>query len=230
MNLSVVLAVTDSDNATFWTFRNFILIKIKQNSSENQAKRLGDSVSRVWYNLIRLRRPIGNYGPVKTHNVRVPEAGMSTPDRSDWPLLALEAAEDGALTPVQMQKVLFLLSKQALHLISTDFYDFEAYNYGPFSSQIYRDLAQNAREGKIVYDGAPNRNWSRYVITAQGKDRAYNVMAEVDPEVRDYLRTIVGWAKSLPFSELIGAIYKAYPEYAVNSIFSPRRSVSSLSE
>jgi len=45
---------------------------------------------------------------------------MSAPTRADWPLLALDTAEDGVLTPVQMQKALFLLEKQAHDLIPTD--------------------------------------------------------------------------------------------------------------
>ena len=77
---------------------------------------------------------------------------MNVPARADWPLLALDAADDGELSPVQMQKVLFLLDKQARNRIRSDFYTFSAYNYGLFSQQIYSDLDWHAREGKIAFD------------------------------------------------------------------------------
>jgi len=141
--------------------------------------------------------------------------------RADWPLLALYAADDGVLTPVQMQKVLFLLDQQARNRLNTDFYTFEAYNYGPFSSRIYNDLDEHARGGIIAYDGTTGRNWSNYVITAQGETHAAAAVSEVDGDVWQYLVRTVAWAKSLRFSELVGAIYRAYPDFARNSIFAP---------
>lgn len=146
---------------------------------------------------------------------------MSGPRRADWPLLALYAADDGALTPVQMQKVLFLLDKQAHDLIPTEFYTFSAYNYGPFASQIYIDLEQHAREGRIVFDNPAGRSWRGYVITPVGKARAAQISDDIDRNLLNYLGDLVRWVKSLRFSELVGAIYKAYPDYAKNSIFSP---------
>jgi hypothetical protein len=145
---------------------------------------------------------------------------MSAPTRADWPLLALDTAEDGVLTPVQMQKALFLLEKQAHDLIPTDFYSFAAYNYGPFSSQIYDDLNEHAREGRIVFNQTPGRSWSSYLITPVGELRATMVTSEIDIDLLNYLDDLVIWVKSLRFSELVGAVYKAYPDYAKNSIFS----------
>jgi hypothetical protein len=144
----------------------------------------------------------------------------NAPTRADWPLLALYAAEDGVLTPVQMQKVLFLLDQEVRDQIGTDFYNFKPYNYGPFASEIYNDLVEYALDGWIVFDNAPGRNWNKYVITAQGEDRASEIIGKIDAGVSAYLTEIVAWAKSLRFSELVGAIYKAYPDYAKNSIFS----------
>jgi hypothetical protein len=140
------------------------------------------------------------------------------PTRADWPLLALNAAEDGTLSPVQMQKVLFLLERQAPELIKSDFYSFAAYNYGPFSQQIYADLKRHAREGRVAFATAPGRGSSNYVITASGEE--FVGKFALAPELRAYLHKLMRWAKSLRFSELVGAIYQAYPDYAENSIFS----------
>jgi hypothetical protein len=183
---------------------------------------IGDSLSRVWYNLIRRRvRPGEGWGRTEVPNAfQSLGARMSKPTRADWPLLALHAAEDGVLTPVQMQKVLFLLDKQAHELLGAGFYRFEAYNYGPFASQIYSDLNEHARDGKIIFDEAPGKTWNKYVITPLGEVRVAEVIDSVEDNLIEYLEVIVAWAKSLRFSELVGAIYKAYPTYAKNSIFS----------
>jgi uncharacterized protein YwgA len=145
---------------------------------------------------------------------------MSKPTRADWPLLALHVAEDGVLTPVQMQKVLFLLDKQAHGRLGADFYKFTPYNYGPFSSQIYSDLQKLESEGKIAFDNPRGTTWRKYVLTGRGDDFVIGLIEHVDEELLGYLRELVRWAKSLRFSELVGAIYKAYPDYAKNSIFS----------
>jgi len=84
-------------------------------------------------------------------------------------------------------------------------------------------LNEHVGAGRIVYDGAPGRNWHNYVITGLGCGHAETLIDEIDPDVWEYLRRIVTWAKSLRFSELIGAIYAAYPDFARNSIFAPPR-------
>ena len=45
--------------------------------------------------------------------------------RHDWLLLVLAAAEGDALSPLQLQKSLFLVGHGLAGLVSTDFYDFQ---------------------------------------------------------------------------------------------------------
>ena len=177
-------------------------------------------LSRLWYKLNRRRvRPDRGWGRTEEPNAfPVSEARMSAPTRADWPLLALSVADDGTLTPVQMQKVLFLLDQQAHDRLGDNFYIFRPHNYGPFSSLIYDDLEQHALEGRIVFDNQGGR-WSNYVITGLGEEYLEDIEADID--LYGYLGELVRWAKSLRFSELVGAIYQAYPDFAKNSIFSP---------
>ncbi|MEO6022952.1 MAG: hypothetical protein ABIP64_07525, partial [Burkholderiales bacterium] len=67
----------------------------------------------------------------------------------DWTLLVL--AKAGELQPVQLQKSLFLLGRNLNeHQLATgNFYNFEAYDYGPFSSGIYAD-AEMLEQGKLI--------------------------------------------------------------------------------
>ena len=59
--------------------------------------------------------------------------------RSDWTLLAICAGGFRGLSPVQLQKTLFLLGKQLPEAVTADFYDFQAYHYGPFDRTVYVD-------------------------------------------------------------------------------------------
>ena len=60
--------------------------------------------------------------------------------RQDWLLLALSKSPGGAMSPVQIQKAMFLFGQEAGDTVGTDFYSFQPYDYGPFDSAVYEDL------------------------------------------------------------------------------------------
>ena len=134
--------------------------------------------------------------------------------KRDWTLLAIAAADGEALTPVQLQKVLFLLGEFKLKGRS-NFYHFIPYNYGPFDPQIYRD-AEALEADKLVAVQTGGR-WKQYAATPRGLAVANRLNADAD--AMDYLRRVVRWACSLTFQELVSAIYARFPEYRVNSVF-----------
>jgi len=117
-----------------------------------------------------------------------------------------------------MQKALFLIKMEAGKKLKGEFYNFVPYNYGPFDSSVYADIAKQESEECIITERAGNR-WDAYFITVQGKKRASELLDELDPSLRDYLDTVVKWVKERGFSELLQSIYKKYPAYAVNSVF-----------
>jgi hypothetical protein len=143
---------------------------------------------------------------------------MTVLDRKDWPLAALGCAADGKLTPIQMQKTLFLIKMEAGQWLHGEFYDFVPYNYGPFDSTIYKDIAQQEAEQNIVTERAGNR-WDAYFITVDGKRKATELLNGMDPDLRNFLGVVVNWVKERGFSELLQSIYQKYPAYAVNSVF-----------
>lgn len=143
---------------------------------------------------------------------------MADLDRKDWPLVALGCAVDGKLTPIQMQKALFLIKMEAGQQLHGDFYNFVPYNYGPFDSAIYKDVARQEAEENIITERAGNR-WDAYFITVEGKRKASDLLREMDPDLRSYLSVVVDWVKERGFSELLQSIYQKYPDYAVNSVF-----------
>jgi hypothetical protein len=139
--------------------------------------------------------------------------------RSDWLLLALDAAGSKGLSPVQLQKALFLLGKELPDVVAaTGWYDFEPYNYGPFDSAVYSDAKNlaNSREAEIVQ--REGETWNRYLITRDGEVRASYVARE-HPKVADYLRRLVAWVQAQTFQSLVSAVYAKYPDMRANSVF-----------
>src|SRR5258707_9223608 len=71
-------------------------------------------------------------------------------ERPDWTLLATKFANQSGLSPVQLQKALFLLGKEMPKSVGDDYYHFVPHNYGPFAKDIYSDADALAREGLIA--------------------------------------------------------------------------------
>jgi|SRR5450631_815511 uncharacterized protein YwgA len=140
--------------------------------------------------------------------------------RQDFLLLALASTSDGRLTPVQIQKAMFLLKQEAGHYVGPDFYDFIPYNYGPFNSSIYDDLNALAGLGLVTIDQSQGRSWAMYTITGTGLQKAEEVGDSVAPAIRDYTKNVVSWIKAQSFAGLLRSIYSKYPSFAVNSVFS----------
>jgi uncharacterized protein YwgA len=144
---------------------------------------------------------------------------MATPNRQDWPLVILSLADDGVLTPIEMQKALFLMKQEAGKLIKGSFYTFVPYNYGPFDQTIYNDIDALARQGFVALEKADHGRWAYYVITKSGAKRAAALQTDIDDRLTNYAKKAVAWIKSMPFPELLREIYKKYPKFAVNSVF-----------
>jgi len=139
--------------------------------------------------------------------------------RRDWTLIVLAAAEGSALSPVQLQKALFLIGEDLPWATGNDFYKFVPYNYGPFDSSIYHDADELSSGGLAVVGYQAGRRYCEYAISPQGQKRAEQVMAKIKPEVAAHVKSVVKWVKNVSFEQLLRTIYDKYPQYAVNSVF-----------
>ena len=141
-------------------------------------------------------------------------------NRQDWTLLAVSASKGEGLSPVQLQKTLFLLGK---HLSAAElgpsYYEFEPYNYGPFDVSIYQDAEALSGKGLIAITRAAERSWPMYQPTGLGTSTASKLRAEVSPHAIQYLDQVISWVQRLSFRDLVRAIYAEYPEYRANSVF-----------
>ena len=142
--------------------------------------------------------------------------------RQDWLLLALSKSPGGAMSPVQIQKTLFLFGQEAGGLIGPEFYSFEPHDYGPFDAAIYVDLRRLMHEGRVRGEWSPGRSWKNYMLTRDGRKAVLTLDAEADARLADFLRRIVEWVTGRSFSDLLRGVYAAYPEFAVNSVFRGR--------
>lgn len=139
--------------------------------------------------------------------------------RQDWLLLALSKSPGGTMSPVQIQKALFLFGQGAGDSIGTDFYSFHPYDYGPFDAAIYTDLRRVTNLGHIQGEWNASRCWKTYAITGSGRKAALALENDVDARLAEYLGRVVTWVRGKSFPDLLRSVYAAYPEFAVNSVF-----------
>jgi uncharacterized protein YwgA len=142
-------------------------------------------------------------------------------EKKDWTLIVVAAAGDRPLQPAHLQKALFLLDR---NLTTTDltvdtFYDFQAYDYGPFCSEIYWDAEGLEREGMLHIDVPHNLSYRLYSATESGKERARVLRENLRTEAQNYLDALVKWVQSQSFRNLVSTIYRNYPDMRVNSVF-----------
>jgi uncharacterized protein YwgA len=139
-------------------------------------------------------------------------------DRKDFLLMTVAAGGSKPLTPVQLQKSLFLIRERSSE-VPNQFYEFEPYNYGPFSEDIYLDADTLEGEGLLFSIPSTKGRWLSRAITPAGMERVTELEKRLSQRSYAYIRQLVEWTQSLSFSGLVKAIYEAYPEYRKNSVF-----------
>jgi uncharacterized protein YwgA len=139
----------------------------------------------------------------------------------EWTLLVVAAGKGLPLSPVHLQKALFLLGRNlsSEQLQVAEYYPFKPYDYGPFNSEVYKDAQQLRDEGLVVIEPFAGARYRDYSATPAGLDRAKALREELEPVVTEYLDNVVAWARSLSFTALVRAIYKDYPDMKVKSVF-----------
>ena len=136
--------------------------------------------------------------------------------RIDLLLSIIAAAKGAKVTPVQLQKIAFLVGEKFGEERLGSYYRFRKYDYGPFSADVYADAEQLEREGLVVISMHPRGGWREYSATHQGLECAFNDLQE---DIAEYIREKVSWAKELSFQQLVRAVYKEFPDFRENSVF-----------
>lgn len=139
-------------------------------------------------------------------------------DRKEFVLAVLASGGCGVrFTPVQVQKLFFLIDKEIPDLIGGCQFNFEPYNYGPFDKGVYDEVDELERQGYV--EAFSENTWRNYSLTPGGQEIGEKLLASLPPEAQDYIKRASEFVRSLSFRQLVLAIYKAFPEMRENSVF-----------
>ncbi len=132
-------------------------------------------------------------------------------------LAAMAAGGAGTLfEPVRIQKLLFLIDREAPHLVGGPHFHFRAYDYGPFDRAVFDELDSLSGSGEVrVVAGRDRRAWA---LTGRGLVRGRAALKRLPEEAGRYLPELARWVQSLGFRRLLAAIYCRYPDMAANSV------------
>ncbi len=145
--------------------------------------------------------------------------------RRDWLLLVLSAADRTPLSPVQLQKSLFLVRHDLAGLVGPGFYTFRPFNYGPFDATVYRDVEAQAAQGLVTIRPHPVTK-RVFSLTTAGMNRARALEPELPSAAVHHCRYIVQWVQSQTFQELTRAIYERFPAFAEQSVLPGARTAA----
>ena len=140
-------------------------------------------------------------------------------ETSDFILLAMSPAGNSPFTPVQVQKLLFLLDMNVAEQTDGPHFNFEPYDYGPFDKQVYLKLEQLRDLELVEISTLDGHGLRTYRLTNEGQKIGENSLKELPKPIQRYVSKVVEFVCSLSFAQLVSAIYQAYPEMSVNSVF-----------
>ena len=122
--------------------------------------------------------------------------------RSQFVLMAMAARPRGArFDSMRIQKLLFLIDREARAHVGGPHFDFQPYLYGPFDKAVFDEIDALRRTGETGLHGTgPHR---AYILTESGHERGAAVLNELAEPVRRYVANVARWVLSLSFGELL---------------------------
>ena len=137
-------------------------------------------------------------------------------DAKSFVLAALAPAKGGEHSPVQVQKLIFILNEEIPGQFEGPHFNFEPYDYGPFDKGVYERLEALEKEGlvEIIHN-----RWNSFKLTPDGQVKGDELLDSLNGATKQYLIDLSTFVRSLSFSGLVSAVYKAYPIMKVNSVF-----------
>jgi hypothetical protein len=141
-------------------------------------------------------------------------------DRKSYMLAVLSSIQDSIYTPVQIQKIFFLLDRNLGNRIGGPYFNFEPYHYGPFDKNVYKEV-ESLVMGEELTEHTSSKNYKTYSLTQVGFKKGLTANIQIGESEKKYIQEICLFVKSLSFEQLLRSIYNEYPEMKVNSVFQP---------
>lgn len=124
----------------------------------------------------------------------------------DFVVSILSLAPEKSLSPVQIQKLFFLLEKR----LGIKHFDFKPHHYGPYDRNLTALLTFSDKIDIV------NVNSITYYKVKEGEVAINsNLLSEAQ---KKFAIEMIKFIKKLSFKELCMSIYKEFPEMAINSV------------
>jgi len=136
-------------------------------------------------------------------------------NRKEFMQYCLSLQGNTPLSPVQLQKLFFLIDMKLSREVGGPFFHFTPYHYGPFDKEVYEELDNLNSENKVEI--IQNNRLRLYKLTEEGKNTI--PISNLNENVKSKVEDIIDYVKTKSFTELISAIYHDYPGMRVNSVF-----------
>jgi hypothetical protein len=135
---------------------------------------------------------------------------MSLSSKEEFVLRVLSLLHSFSFSPIQVQKLFFLLEKRIGK--EAQYFKFTPYHYGPYDEELTTLLAKLERQERItssIIDGIKH-----YSINQQ-----LDIGGFLDEKKKNFiLNDLVPFIKSKSFFDLCYSIYKEFPEMAKRSV------------
>ena len=140
-------------------------------------------------------------------------------DKKDLVLVAMAPGQRAPFSPVQIQKLMFLIDQELGEEVGGKKFDFEPYDYGPFDKNVYKCLDDLEEDGHIERLIVTGRRYSEFRTTKSGQDIGERESQNLAEWVSGLIQIYSEWVLRISFPQLLSAIYRKYPEMKVNSVF-----------
>jgi uncharacterized protein len=137
--------------------------------------------------------------------------------RDELVLAAMAPGGGYRYTPVQVQKLLFLIDRQIPERVDGPHFHFVPYHYGPFDGGVYHELDLLSARGLATID--PTSTPRTFTLTPDGVAAGNRALGLLAAATQDFFIRTSAFVRAQSFSSLVSAIYKAFPEMRQNSVF-----------
>jgi uncharacterized protein YwgA len=128
-------------------------------------------------------------------------------------LAAMAPAKSNKYSPVQIQKLLFLMDKAFSAITGVPILNFQPYYYGPFDKSIIDELEQLRDDGLILFTS--EGTYTSYSLSSRGQVEGEKILYSMPEKPREYIKLLSEFVRKLSFAELVSVISKDFPDMKI---------------